>query len=162
MSLGQSSLYGGNIVDGSTSCYPDPDIGTKIGWMRALLGIRPKGPHDSRQGNLVYIQRRLHLPMACSHKTRLLVHVADWTQVTAHNFEVCVLSNVVLCHLEHAQVKVGNWAEGPAGHQNYGGLLWISDDAGEALMRKRIVRGVGKVAGNTAWRIHGREREEKL
>ena len=53
----------------------------------------------------------MNIPMRRAQKTRFLVHVADWTEIPAHNLEVRVLANVVARHLEHPEVQIRDWAE---------------------------------------------------
>ena len=60
-------------------------------------------------------------------QTRLVVLVADGTEISADDLEIGVLANIVLRHLEHPQVEVGYGAEGAASHQDYGLLLGIAE-----------------------------------
>ena len=55
--------------------------------------------------------------MVCAEKTRLLVLVAHGAQVAADDLEVGVLPGIVDGHLEHAEVKVRDWAERSTGHE---------------------------------------------
>ena len=48
-------------------------------------------------------------------ETGLLVLVADRAEVAADDLPVGVLADVVLGHLKHSEVEVGDWAEGAAG-----------------------------------------------
>lgn len=79
-------------------------------------------------------------PMRSTKQTRFFVLVRDGTHVPAHNFEIGILACIVDCHLEHAEVKVGDRTEGPACDQYDGLLFWMALKEIEAVVRKRIVR----------------------
>jgi hypothetical protein len=49
--------------------------------------------------------------MMGAKQSRFLILVRDWTHVSTHHFEIRVLAGVIDCHLEHAQVEVGDRAE---------------------------------------------------
>lgn len=49
--------------------------------------------------------------MATGEKSWLLVLITDRTEVAADDFKVGILPDVVFCHFEHTQMKVGDWAE---------------------------------------------------
>lgn len=97
-----------------------------------------------------------------AEKTRFLVLVTDGTKVTTDDLKVCVLSDVVLGHLEHAKVKVCDRAERAAGHQHDWSLLGIAKSGGKPVVRELVVRRVGEVLRRTRHSGHGgwyRERE---
>ena len=71
--------------------------------------------------------------MVGTEEAGLLVLVADRAEVAADDLPVGVLANVVLGHLEHAEVKVGDGAEGSAGDEDDGLLVRIPEEAGEAV-----------------------------
>ena len=79
------------------------------------------------------------LPMTSAKEPRFLVHVAHRAEISTKNFEVSVLSNIVFCHLKHAQMKVSDWTERTACHQNYGDLVWIANDCGKTMVREGVV-----------------------
>ena len=83
--------------------------------------------------------------MVCAEKPRLLVLVADRTEVSADDLEVGILANVVLGHLKHAEMEVGDGAEGAACYQDERLLLWVPEDAREAVCREGIVWGICEV-----------------
>lgn len=56
----------------------------------------------------------MYAPVAGREKTRLFVLVTDRAEIGTNNFEVCVLSNVVLGHFEHTEMKVRDRTKGPA------------------------------------------------
>lgn len=83
-------------------------------------------------------------PMMGAKQARLFVHITDWTQISSHDFEIRVLPNVILGHLKHAQMQIGDWTERSASHKHYGCLLRVLEDSGETVMRERIALGVCK------------------
>lgn len=78
-------------------------------------------------------------PMFRAQQPGLLVHVADRTEVAAHDLEVCALADVVDGHLEHAKMEVGDWGEGAAGDEDDGLLGGITECALEPVVGKHIV-----------------------
>lgn len=78
-------------------------------------------------------------PMFRAQQPGLLVHVADRTEVAAHDFEVCALADVVDGHFEHAQMEVGDWGEGAASDEDDGLLGGVAERALEPVVRKHIV-----------------------
>jgi hypothetical protein len=98
--------------------------------------------------------------MRSTKQTRFFVLVRDGTHVPAHNFEICILAGVVDCHLEHAEVEVGDRAERPACDQYDGLLFWMALKEVEAVVRKGIVRRCGETPSRTSnvlLRIFGHE-----
>jgi hypothetical protein len=79
------------------------------------------------------------LPVTSTKEPRFLVHVAHRAKISTKNFEVSVLSDIIFCHLKHAQMKISDWTERTACHQNYGGLVWIANDCGKAMVWKSVV-----------------------
>ena len=79
------------------------------------------------------------LPVTSTKEPRFLVHVAHRAEISTKNFEVGVLPDIVFCHLKHAQMKVSDWTERTACHQNYGDLVWIANDCGKAMMWEGVV-----------------------
>ena len=77
--------------------------------------------------------------MVCAEKPGLLVLVADRAEVAADNLEVGVLADVVLGHLEHAQVQVGDRAEGAACDKDHRLLVCIPKDGREPVGGERVV-----------------------
>ena len=78
--------------------------------------------------------------MRSAKQTRFFVLVRDGTHVPAHNFEIRILAGVIDCHLEHAEVEVGDRAERPACDQYDGLLIRMTLNEVEAVVRKGIVR----------------------
>lgn len=62
--------------------------------------------------------RRRHLPVFGTQETGLLVHITDWTEITADNLVVGLLPSIISGHLKHAKVEVGDWTERAAGHED--------------------------------------------
>lgn len=99
------------------------------------------------QGNSGYItsmpippsSKGKDVPVTCTKESRFLVHVAHRAEISTENFKVSVLSDIVFCHFKHAQMKVSDWTERTACHQNYGDLVWIANDGGKAMVRKGVV-----------------------
>ena len=56
--------------------------------------------------------------MGGGKQTRLLVLVADRTEIATDYLKVCIVAGVVPGHLEHAEVKVCDWAERSTCYQN--------------------------------------------
>ena len=52
--------------------------------------------------------------MRSAEQTGLFVHVTDGTEITAHYFKICILSDVIDGHFEHAEMEICDWTEGPA------------------------------------------------
>lgn len=76
----------------------------------------------------------------------LLVLVADRTEVAADDLKVCALTNVVLRHLEHPQMKVRDWAEGAACDEDYGLLVWVAERTGKAVGGERVALRVTELS----------------
>ena len=68
------------------------------------------------------------LPVTSTEETRFLVHVAHRAKISTKNLKVSILSDIVFCHLEHAQMKVSDWTERATCDQNYWDLVWIAND----------------------------------
>ena len=83
-------------------------------------------------------------------KTGLLVLVRDRTEVPSDDLEVGVLTDVVLGHLEHPQMEVGDGAEGPTRDEHDWLLVWIPEDTGEAVCWELVVRRIDQV-GRRRW-----------
>lgn len=49
--------------------------------------------------------------MVGAKKALFLVHVAYGTEISSHDLKVCVVSDIILGHLEHAEVEIGDGAE---------------------------------------------------
>lgn len=63
--------------------------------------------------------------MTSAEQPGFLVHVTDRAEIASHDLKVGVLPDIVLRHLEHAQVQVGHWAERAAcdeHHRGFGGV----------------------------------------
>ena len=98
--------------------------------------------------------------MRRAKQTRFFILVRDGTHVPSHNFEIGILASVVDCHLKHAEVEVGDWAERPTCDQYDGLLFWMALKEVEAMMRKGIVRRCGKTLSgisNALLRLSGHE-----
>ena len=98
--------------------------------------------------------------MRRAKQTRFFILVRDGTHVPSHDFEIRILAGVVDCHLEHAEVEVGNWAKRATCDQYDGLLFWMALKEIEAMVRKGIVRGCGKRpsgTSNTLLRLGGHE-----
>lgn len=78
--------------------------------------------------------------MCRAQQSRLLVIVTDRTEIPTHNLKLSTLSNKVNGHLEHAQMEVGDGAEGAAGDEHDGLLLGVAQHSDEAVMGKLVVR----------------------
>ncbi len=87
----------------------------------------------------------------CAEKTRLLVLIADRGEVAANDLPVGILADVVLRHLEHAEVEVGDGAERAAGDEDYGLFLGVPEHAGEAVGRERVVWRVREAGCRWGW-----------
>ena len=79
------------------------------------------------------------LQVTSTKEPRFLVHVAHRAEISTKNFKIGVLSDIVFCHLEHAQMEVSDWTERTACHQNYWDLVWIANDGGEAMVGKGVI-----------------------
>lgn len=44
--------------------------------------------------------------MFCTEQAWLLVHVADRTEIPAHNLKIGILADVILGHLEHSEMEI--------------------------------------------------------
>ena len=77
--------------------------------------------------------------MTSTKEPRFLVHVAHRAEISTKNFEVGILSDIVFCHLEHAQMKVSDWTKRTACYQNYGDLVWIANDCRKTMVWKGVV-----------------------
>lgn len=53
-----------------------------------------------------------------TQESGLLVHITDGTEVTSDDLVVGLLPSIVSSHLEHAEVQIGDWAEGTAGYED--------------------------------------------
>ena len=78
-------------------------------------------------------------PMTSTKESRFLVHVAHRAEISTKNFKIGVLSDIVFCHLKHAQMEVSDWTERATCHQNDGNLVWIANDCGKAMVRKCVI-----------------------
>lgn len=96
-----------------------------------------------------------------SEQAGLVILVADGTEVSTDDFKVGVLANVVLCHLEHAEMEVGDRAEGATCDQDYGLLLSVAERPLEAVSRESVVWRVcerfWRDVGAHGWRAAGVE-----
>ena len=88
-------------------------------------------------------------PMWRTEQTGFFILVRYGTHVPAHNFKIRVLAGVIDCHLEHAEVEVGDWAKRPACDQYDGLLFWMALKEVEAMVRKGIVRRCSKTLSGT-------------
>lgn len=77
--------------------------------------------------------------MLCAEQARLLVHVAHGAEVPADDLKVGVLAHVVLGHLEHAEVEVGDGTEGPACDEHDRLLVRVAEGVGEAMGGEGVV-----------------------
>ena len=77
--------------------------------------------------------------MICREETGFLVLVAHRTEVAPDDLKFCILANVVLCHLKHAEMEVCDGAEGAACDEDDGLLLRIAEDAGETVDGEGVV-----------------------
>ena len=78
-------------------------------------------------------------------KAGFLVLVRDRTEVPSNDLEVGVLADVVLGHLEHSKVEVGDGAERAAGDEDDRLFVRVPEDWGEAVCRELVVRWIRKV-----------------
>ena len=85
--------------------------------------------------------------MMCAKQSRLLVHITDGTEVTAYNFAICILANIILGHLEHSKMEISDWAEGPACYENDGLLLWVAENRRKTMRGERIIWRGSEVVG---------------
>lgn len=112
-----------------------------------------------------------HSPVVCAEQARLLVLVAHGAEVAADDLKVGVLADIVDGHLEHAQVKERDRAEGPAGDEDDWLLVGVAEGAAQTVVREGIVWGVGERRwgrrgrgrcgrrGRGSKRVHGSGRE---
>lgn len=84
------------------------------------------------------------IPMVSAEKPRLLVHITNGAEITPYYFEVCVLTDVIDCHLEHPQMQISHWAEGTTCDEDEGLLVRIPQRPGESMNGKPIVERVGE------------------
>jgi len=82
--------------------------------------------------------------MVGAKQAGFLVHVADGTQEPTHNLEVCMLPDIILGHLEHAEVQIGDWAEGSTCDKDDWGFLGILEDPLKTVMGKGVVGWAGE------------------
>ncbi len=88
--------------------------------------------------------------MRSAKQTRFFILVRNGTHVPAHNFEICILAGVVDCHLEHAEVEIGDRAERSACDQYDRLPFWMALKEVEAVVRKGIVRRCGEMPSGTS------------
>ena len=98
--------------------------------------------------------------MTRAQQSWFLVLVRYRTHVPTHHFEICVLAGVIDCHLEHAQMEVGDWTERATCDQNDGLLLWVALQQIEAMMWESVIRRRGEAKAGCAvvllqWGGHG-------
>ena len=98
-------------------------------------------------------------PVMRREEARLLVLVRDGREVSADDLPVGILADVVLGHLKHAEVKVGDGTEGATCDEDDGLLVRIAEDPGETVGGKRVVGSIGELG---RWRgVHvGRHSED--
>ena len=87
--------------------------------------------------------------MRGAEKTGFLVHITDGTEVTTKDLEFGVLSDVVLGHFEHPEMKISDRAERTACYEDDGMFLWIAENPRKAVRWKRIIWRVTQIAGFT-------------
>lgn len=92
--------------------------------------------------------------MICIEQTGFLVLITDWTEVASNNLEIGVLSNVILGHLEHAEMEVCDRTEGSACHENNRLLGWVTKDGVKTVVGKGIVGWICECA-HSVWRDFG-------
>ena len=78
-------------------------------------------------------------PVTSTKEPRFLVHIAHRAEISTEDFKISVLSDIVLCHLEYAEMKVSDWTERTTCHQNDGSFVWIANDCGKAMVWKGVV-----------------------
>ena len=83
--------------------------------------------------------------MSCAEQSGFLVLVGHGTHVAAHDFKLRILADIILGHLEHAEVKVGDGAEGATCDEDDRLLLGIAEHAREAVSRKGVVWRIREV-----------------
>ena len=79
-----------------------------------------------------------HSPMVCAEQAGLLVLVTDRTEVSRDDLVVGVLPHIVDRHLEHAEVKKCDRAEGPARYEDEGLLVRIPERPPEPVSREPV------------------------
>lgn len=67
--------------------------------------------------------------MVSTEKARLLVLVADRTEVAAHDLELGILADVIRGHFEDAEMEICEGREGAACDKDYRSLGRILEDA---------------------------------
>ena len=102
-----------------------------------------KKSHDNR----ISILDIYRSPMMSAEQTRLVVLVAHWTEIAAHDLEVGVLPDIVLGHFEHAEMEVGDRTEGPARDEDDGLFGGISQHFADPVRGKGVVGRVGELVG---------------
>lgn len=85
-------------------------------------------------------------PVLCAEETWLLVLVANGAQIAPYDLKIRVLADVVLRHLEHAQMEVGEWAERAARDEDEGLLLRVAKNAREAVSGELVIWRVRELA----------------
>jgi hypothetical protein len=80
--------------------------------------------------------------MVCTEQARLLVLIRDGTHVATHDFEIGILANVVLGHLEHSQMQVGDGREGATSHEYDRLAVFIALVLHKTVSGKRVVRRI--------------------
>ena len=72
----------------------------------------------------------------CVKQSRLLVLITNGTEVTGHNFVICILAHVVLGHLEHPKMEISDRTERTTCYEDDGMLLWIAENWRKAVRWK--------------------------
>ena len=108
-------------------------------------------PHDSDAKNRKRSKEMGDSPVVRAEEARLLVLVTDRAKVAPDDLPVGILADVVLGHLEHAEVEVGDGAEGAACNEDDRLLVWITEGAGEAVRREGVVGRVGELGRRQGW-----------
>ena len=80
--------------------------------------------------------------MIRSEETWFVVLVTDGAKVAPDDLKVGILADVILRHLEHSEVEVGNGAKGAASDQYDGLFVGIAERSLKAMGRKSV-----------AWRV---------
>lgn len=96
-------------------------------------GLRVRGKHSASGRNQ---KTKQHSPVMCVKQSRFLVLITNGTEITAYNFVICVLANVVLGHLEHPEMEISDRAERTARYEDDGMFLWIAENPRKAMRWK--------------------------
>lgn len=97
--------------------------------------------------------------MASTEQPGFFVHVADGAEIAPQDLKVRILADVVLGHLEHAEMEVRDGAEGTTCDENDRDFVGVLEGPGETVAGKLIVGGICEGFGEMRGGHGGREGE---